>query len=60
MIDPDDFVRWMFPRLFYSRIPRYEAIAEQYGYTITTEELHDLQDESDFLKLVETALVRQS
>ena len=60
MIDPDAFVRWMFPRLFYSRIPRYEAIAEQYGYTITTEELHDLQDESDFLKLVETALVRQS
>jgi hypothetical protein len=60
MIDPDAFVRWMFPRLFYSRIPRYEAIAEQYGYTITTEELHNLQDESDFLKLVETALVRQS
>ena len=60
MIDPDAFVRWMFPRLFYSRIPRYEAIAEKYGYTITTEELHDLQDEGDFLKLVETALRRQS
>ena len=59
MIDPDAFVCWMFPRLFYSRIPRYEAIAEKYGYTITTEELHDLQDEGDFLKLVETALLRQ-
>jgi hypothetical protein len=50
----------MFPRLFYSRIPRYEAMAEQYGYTITTEELHDLQHEGDFLSLVETALARQS
>jgi hypothetical protein len=60
LIEPDAFVRWMFPRLFYSRIPRYEAIAEQYGYTITTDELHDLQNESDFLKLVETALVRQA
>jgi len=60
MIDPDAFVRWMFPRLFYSRIPRYEAIAEQYGYTITTEELYQVQDESDFLALVETALARQS
>ena len=60
MIDPDAFVRWMFPRLFYSRIPRYEAIAEQYGYTITTDELHDLADERDFLSLVETTLARQS
>ena len=60
MIDPDAFVRWMFPRLFYSRIPRYEAIAEQYGYTITTEELYQVRDEADFLSLVETALARQS
>jgi hypothetical protein len=60
MIDPDAFVRWMFPRLFYSRIPRYEAIAEQYGYTISTDELYQVQDENDFLALVETALARQS
>jgi hypothetical protein len=60
MIDPDAFVRWMFPRLFYSRIPRYEEIAEQYGYTITTDELYQVRVESDFLTLVETALVRQS
>ena len=60
MIDPDAFVRWMFPRLFYSRIPRYEAIAEQYGYTITTDELHSIKNEQDFMKLVESALIRQS
>ena len=60
MIDPDDFVRWMFPRLFYSRIPRYEAIAQQYGYTITTTELAQVKDEADFLRLVETAVEQQS
>jgi shikimate kinase len=59
LIDPDDFVRWMFPRLFYSRIPRYEAIAKQYGYTITTDELKQVGDEAGFLMLIETALERE-
>jgi hypothetical protein len=59
MIDPDDFVRWMFPRLFYSRIPRYEAIAQQYGYTVTTTELAQVQDEPGFMRLIESVLERQ-
>ena len=58
LIEPDDFVRWVFPRLFYSRIPRYEAIAEQYGYTITTEEAAAVHDENDFLELVINVLDR--
>ena len=57
-IDPDDFVRWMFPRLFYARIPRYEAIARQYGYTVTTEELAGVDGEAGFLGLIERALAR--
>jgi len=60
LIDPDEFVRWMFPRLFYARIPRYQAIADQYGYTITTEELAHVSDEAGFLRLLEKAVDRQS
>jgi len=56
MINPDEFVRWVFPRLFYARIPRYEAIAEKYGYTIKTEDLYKIKTEADFLALVEKAL----
>ncbi len=59
LIDPDDFVRWIFPKLFYSRIPRYEAIAEQYGYTITTDELARVDSEEGFLSLVEQAIARK-
>lgn len=59
-VDPDDFVRWMFPRLFHARIPRYEAIARAHGYTITTEELAQVRDEAGFLALVERAVARQS
>jgi shikimate kinase len=58
-IDPDAFVRWMFPRLFYARLPRYQAIADEYGYTITTDELAQAKDEAGFLRLVERALERQ-
>ena len=50
----------MFSRLFYSRIPRYQAIADQYGYTLTTDELKEVRDEPGFLRLVEKILERQA
>lgn len=56
LIDPDDFVRWVFPRLFYSRIPRYEAIAADHGYTLTTTEAETVKIEADFLALMEGVL----
>jgi len=59
-IDPDDFVRWMFPRLFYSRVPRYQAIADQHGYTLTTDELAQVRDEASFLRVVERVLQKQA
>jgi len=60
MIVPDEFVRWVFPRLFYARIPRYERIAKEYGYTIKTEDLYKIKTEADFLQLVENTLDEQS
>jgi hypothetical protein len=50
----------MFPRLFYSRLPRYQAIADKNGYTITTDELGQVKDETDFLRLLEAVVDRQS
>ncbi|MCC7410938.1 MAG: ATPase [Gammaproteobacteria bacterium] len=58
LIEPDDFVRWVFPRLFYARIPRYDAIAARYGYTVTREQIAAVRDERDFCALVESVLAR--
>lgn len=58
-MDPNDFTRWVFPRLFHSRVPRYEAIAEPHGYTVTSREVSAVRDEQDFLELLETAIARK-
>ena len=60
MIDPDEFVRWIFSKLFYSRIPRYDAIAEKYGYTITTDELSQVTNKEELMALIEKAIKRQT
>ena len=57
-MDPDEFTRWVFPRLFHARVPRYEAIAGPYGYTVTSQEVARVRDEADFLELLETAISR--
>jgi hypothetical protein len=59
-IVPDDFTRWVFPRLFHSRVPRYEAIAGPHGYTVTSQEVARVRNEADFLDLVEAAIARKS
>ncbi|CAL1240262.1 ATPase [Candidatus Methylocalor cossyra] len=57
-IPPDEFVAWVFPKLFHARLPRYQAIADEYGYTIDAGEAAAVRDEDDFLRLVEDALAR--
>lgn len=58
-MEPDEFTRWVFPRLFHSRIPRYEAIAQEHGYTVTSEEVAKVRTEADFNALIETAIRRR-
>ncbi len=57
-MDPDEFTRWVFPRLFHSRVPRYEAIAKPHGYTVTSEEVAKVKNEDDFIQLLEMAIQR--
>ncbi|MGZ5012179.1 MAG: ATPase [Methylobacter sp.] len=58
-IQPDDFVSWVFPELFKSRLPRYQAIADQYGYTVDANDVATVKGEDDFIRLIADALASQ-
>jgi hypothetical protein len=60
LIDPQDFTRWIFPQLFRARIPRYEAIAAAHGYTVSTDELSQVENEQDFLELLQRVIQREA
>ncbi len=51
-IDPNHFVRWIFPELLNARRPKYEQIADQYGYRVAAHEIEKVRDEQDFIELV--------
>jgi shikimate kinase len=55
-IDPDAFVRWVFPRLVANRLPKYQAIADQYGYTINSDDLYQCKTADDVFNLIDEAL----
>lgn len=55
-IEPDDFVRWIFPRLVEWRLPRYRAIADRYGVTIDADRIQGLENDAQVIDLIATAL----
>ena len=55
-IDPDKFVRWMFPKLVAHRRPLYQALADRYGYTVESRDVERVRDEADILELIANAL----
>ena len=59
IMPPDEFVTWVFPELFKSRLPRYQAIADQYGYTVDANDVAKVKNEADFIRLVADALAKQ-
>ena len=55
-VDPDDFVRWVFPALVAHRRPKYEALAARHGYTVDARLTEQVRTEADFLELVASVL----
>ena len=55
-VDPDGFAVFGFEQLVRHRLPRYAAIARQYGYTIHMDDVPALRTEGDFLDLLEKTI----
>lgn len=57
-VDPDDFIRWGYGELLASRLPRYKAIAQNWGVTVQANEVRTIRDSQDFNALIGQALDR--
>ena len=55
-ISPDEFVSWVFPRLIKDRLTKYQIIADKYGCTIESDNLHGCESAKDVISLISKAL----
>ncbi|MBN9303980.1 MAG: ATPase [Devosia sp. 67-54] len=55
-VDPDKFGAWGFEALLHDRLPRYQKLADKYGYTIDAADLATVRDGEEFVDLVATAI----
>ncbi len=55
-VDPDAFAVWGFEQLLHHRIPLYEKIAKNFGYTVRMRDIPNVTTEDKFIDLVATAI----
>ncbi|WP_170760276.1 ATPase [Ruegeria lacuscaerulensis] len=55
-VDPDAFIRWTYAQALAHRQPRYQAMAENWGVTVTADDMHKVRDAGDFDELIERTL----
>jgi hypothetical protein len=59
-VDPDAFMRWGYRQALDHRLPRYQAMAENWGITVEAEDIAALRDASDFEALIARSLAARS
>jgi hypothetical protein len=55
-VDPDKFGAWGFEALLHDRLPRYQKLADKYGYTVEAADLATVRDGEEFIDLVAAAI----
>ncbi|CUJ93465.1 hypothetical protein RUE5091_01350 [Ruegeria denitrificans] len=55
-VDPNAFIRWTYAQALAHRQPRYQAMADNWGVTVTADDMHKVRDAADFDELIEHTL----
>ncbi|WP_406644699.1 ATPase [Aliisedimentitalea scapharcae] len=58
-VDPDAFIRWTYAQAMAHRQPRYAAMADRWGITVTADEMAQVHDADSFDDLIASALEAQ-
>lgn len=58
-VDPDAFAAWGFEALLMNRLPRYQALADKFGYTVDAADLAIVRDGDEFLDLMAGAISKR-
>ena len=59
-VDPDDFIRWGFRKLLDHRLPRYRAMADNWGITVSAHDVAKVRTKDDFEDLIARSLEKQA
>ncbi|WIY51656.1 ATPase [Devosia sp. YIM 151766] len=58
-VDPAGFGAWGFEALLHDRLPRYQALADRFGYTVEASDLATARDGDEFVDLVAAAIEKR-
>jgi len=58
-VDPAGFGAWGFEALLHDRLPRYQALADNFGYTVDAADLATVRDGMDFLDVMAQAIAKR-
>ncbi|MGD9865291.1 MAG: ATPase, partial [Pseudodonghicola sp.] len=59
-VDPDDFIRWTYAQALAHRQPRYAAMADTWGITVTADQIAALRDAQDFDELIAATIAAKA
>ena len=55
-VDPDDFIRWSYRQMLDDRLPRYQAIAQNWGIAIDADQFFGVSSAEEFVEIVGRSL----